>query len=59
VRLGVIRSITFTREPPKMIVAVTGGLPDQVLKFASGAEVLAKYDELVSIEEAEKNAEQT
>lgn len=50
-----IRSITFTREPPKMIVAVTGGIPDQVLTFASGAEVLAKYDELVEIEEKEKS----
>jgi hypothetical protein len=52
-RLGVITSITYTREPPKMVVAVSGGLPDQVLKFSSGAEVLAKYDELVEIEEKE------
>jgi hypothetical protein len=57
VRLGFIKSITFTRSPPRMRIACTGGIPDEVLCFKTEAEVLGKYDELVEIEEQEKNAQ--
>lgn len=56
-RLGAIKSMTFTRQPPRLVVCFTGGIPDEVMNFASEAEVLWKYDELVEIEEAEKHVQ--
>jgi hypothetical protein len=56
-RLGIIQSMTLTRNPPRLVLAFTGGIAGQVMNFDTEAEVLGKYDELVAIEEAQKNVE--
>jgi hypothetical protein len=56
-RLGVVKSILLERQHRRLTVACTGGIAPVVLTFGTAKEVLEKYDELVAIEENEKNVE--
>jgi hypothetical protein len=56
-RLGVVKSILLERHLRRLTVTYTGGIAPAVLTFDTLQEVLEKYDELVAIEENEKNVE--
>lgn len=50
-------SMLLERAACRLTVNCSGGIPPTVLIFSTEREVLEKYDQLVEIEEKEKNVE--
>ncbi len=53
--LGAVRAMTLQRSRYHLEIEFTGGIPAKVMQFNSERELLAKFDELVEIDERERH----